>query len=438
MQSQKLSIGFAVPLAIFAVTMLMTATPAVAQAEKVLHSFDYAKNNQDSFGSAAGLILDADGNLYGTTVSGPVDLKGGTVFELIKGCWTPKVLHSFGDGADGSNPASSLIFDAEGNLYGTTLNGGAHSWGTVFELSPTVGGRWREKILHSFEENNEDGIGPSSSLIFDADGNLYGETLNGGTVGGGTVFELSPTVGGDWTEKVLHSFGSLALDDGFQPSGGLIFDPDGNLYGTTQEAGNGNGGTVFELSPKGNGRWTSNVLHHFGSALDSRNVGGSTPESGVIFDSEGNLYGTTYTGGRGASGEGEDCGCGLVFELTPPNPYTPPSPVFNTWTETVLHYFGSNATDGQSPVGAGVIFDADGNLYGTTYRGGENSGGTVFKLTAAAGGIWHETLLHSFGASEDDANSPEAGLIFDAEGNLYGTTQRGGAFGLGAVFEVMP
>jgi uncharacterized repeat protein (TIGR03803 family) len=441
MRDKKLSIGFAVLLAIFAGTTLMTATRAAAQSERVLHSFNYTFTSNEFFPAPSSLIVDADGNLYGTTYEGgPHNVNGGTVFKLTEMCggWTAKVLHNFGSGTDGFNPSASLIFDAKGNLYGTTLNGGAHSQGTVFELSPAVEGGWTEKILHSFEESNGDGVLPQANLVFDAAGNLYGETTQGGTIGWGTVFELSPTVEGGWTEKILHSFGSLALDDGYQPSGGLIFDAEGNLYGTTQQGGNGHGGTVFELSPKADGGWTSGVLHHFGFAGGRPNAGGSTPESGVIFDAEGNLYGTTYQGGPGKS-----CGgCGVVFELTPPNPYTPPSPVVNTWTEKVLHYFDgtpSTPTDGQFPSDAGVIFDAHGSLYGTTSNGGGgNPGGTVFKLIPAEDGVWHETLLHRFGINKGDGASPVAGLIFDDTGTLYGTTVDGGVYNTGTVFEITP
>ena len=163
--------------------------------------------------------------------------------------WNEKVLHSF-NGTDGAGPYAGLIFDAAGNLYGTTVGGGTYGGGTVFELKPAVGGGWAEQVLHSFGNNagnrNQDGNRPYDGLIFDAAGNLYGVTYGGGTYTYGTAFELTPTAGGGWTEQVLHSFNGT---DGAGPQAGLIFDADGNLYGTTAGGGTYNDGTVFELTP---------------------------------------------------------------------------------------------------------------------------------------------------------------------------------------------
>ena len=256
-----------------------------------------------------------------------------------------------------------------------------------------------------------DGARPQAGLIFDAAGNLYGTTFYGGSLSCdrpsacGTVFELSPPAAGRtaWTEMVLHSF--INYTDGARPAAGLIFDAAGNLYGTTYEAGVSHYGTVFELSPPAAGRtaWTETVLHSFAGA------GGAVPAAGLIFDSGGHLYGTTYVGGVSDYG--------TVFELSPPTAGR------TAWTETVLHRFAG--TDGTNPV-AGLIFDAAGNLYGTTLGGGVSDYGTVFELSPPAAGrtAWTETVLHSF-AGTDGAN-PAAGLIFDAAGNLYGTAAWGG------------
>jgi uncharacterized repeat protein (TIGR03803 family) len=242
------------------------------------------------------------------------------VFELTPaagGGWTEQVLHRFPDdnGTDGTAPVAGLIIDAAGNLYGTTSSGGTLFFrGTAFELTPAAGGVWTETVLHSFG-NGTDASEPRAGLIFDAAGNLYGTTAVGGTgsnciFGCGTVFELTPAAGGGWTEKVLYSFNANGTD-GYSPEAGLIIDAAGNLYGTTYAGGTSSGcapygcGTVFELTPAAGGGWTETVLHNFGNGTD-----GSTPFAGLIFDAAGNLYGTTYYGGTGAN-EG-----GTVFEFT--------------------------------------------------------------------------------------------------------------------------
>jgi uncharacterized repeat protein (TIGR03803 family) len=322
-----------------------------------------------------------------------------------------KVLHSFNsNGTDGIHPQAGLIFDAAGNLYGTTSQGGSSSAGMVFELTPAGGGTWTEKVLYSFH-GGADGSSPRAGLIFDAAGNLYGTTYNGGTSFAGTVFELTPAGGGTWTEKVLLSFGNDV--DGSNPQGELIFDGAGNLYATTKNGGGPNdAGTVFELTPGAGGTWTEKVLWSFGTGTD-----GSDPFGGLIFDAAGNLYGTTSLGGTSHSG--------IAFELTPAGG--------GTWTEKVLHTFGSG-TDGVNPQ-AGLTFDGAGNLYGTTNGGGTYNHGTVFELMPAGGGNWTESVAHSFGNGTDGA-APAAGLLLDGAGNLYGTTYLGGSYGGGTVFRL--
>jgi uncharacterized repeat protein (TIGR03803 family) len=215
---------------------------------------------------------------------------------------TFKALHSF-TGKDGAYPFADLVFDAAGNLYGTTLGNFCeqHSCGTVFKLAPGANGLWTRTVLHYF--GGKDGCEPYARLVFDTAGNLYGTTSCGGANGGGTVFELSPGAGGKWTEKVLYSF-STAGKDGHLPYAGLIFDTAGNLYGATNQGGAYGGGAVFELSPAADGKWTPAVLHVFGKGKD-----GSAPRAGLTFDSAGNLYGTTFAGG--SSGDG------IVFKLAP-------------------------------------------------------------------------------------------------------------------------
>ena len=306
MRGKRLSIGWMATLAIFAATLFVVNIQAAAQIqEKVLHSFN--PGGTDGVDPEVVLIFDAVGNLYSTTYYGGT-YGYGTVFELTPaagGTWTEKVLHNFNDdGTDGYQPVASLIFDAAGNLYGTTEAGGTYSAGTVFELTPAAGGTWTEKVLHNFNSDGTDGFFPSACLVLDAAGNLYGTTLGGGTSNRGTVFELTPTpaAGGTWTEKVLHNFDGT---DGYQPYADLIFDAAGNLYGTTEAGGTYSAGTVFELTPAAGGTWTEQVLHNF----KDDGTDGIEPHAGLIFDASGNLYGTTFGGGA--------YGQGTVFEITP-------------------------------------------------------------------------------------------------------------------------
>jgi uncharacterized repeat protein (TIGR03803 family) len=274
---------------------------------------------------------------------------------------TETVLYSFGAAPDGALPGYvTPIFDAEGNLYGTTVHSGYYYHGTAFELTPSG----TETVLWSFG-NGTDGQYPSSGLVFDAEGNLYGTTSGGGAYGGGTVFELSPPSGGSgsWTETILHSFG--AEKDGASPVASLILDAGGNLYGTTSY-GTGSGcratcGVVFKVTPSG----TETILHKFNFKEGYR------PVAPVIMDADGNLYGTTTSGGTYGNKACDHSGCGTVFELTPTK---------KRWTETILHSFDQNGTDGINP-GGGLVFDAEGNLYGTTTSGGAYSYGIVFKVT---------------------------------------------------------
>jgi uncharacterized repeat protein (TIGR03803 family) len=437
MRSNKTSIGLTAVSAVITLALLLSGSHAAAQ-EKVLHSFGL--NGKYGSGPSGSLIFDASGNLYGTTYAGGV-YNYGTVFELTPtadGRWTEKVLHSFNNnGKDGYNPAASLIFDALGNLYGTTTNGGPNTssygiGGTVFELSPKSGGGWTEKLLHNFGKPS-DGADPQGVLTFDTAGNLYGTAYTGGFYGYGAVFELTPTTAGGWTEALLHSFGATATD-GYWPYAGLIFDAAGNLYGTTVGGGSYAAGTVFQLSPTAGGGWTEDILYTF----NDNGKDGYNPSANLVFDVAGNLYSTSNLGGTGRCtvSFGSVIGCGAVFELRPA--------AGGGWTETLLHSFagngiigdGGDSKDGWVPY-AGLIFDGSGNLWSTAAYGGTHGGGTVFELIPATGGAWMEKVLHNFGNGTDGAN-PEASLISDSAGNLYGTTYAGGSGGGGTVFEVIP
>ena len=305
----------------------------------------------------------------------------------------------------------------------------------MFKLTPpaTSGGDWTETVLYRFT-GSSDGNNPWASLVFDSAGALYGTTSGnaGGPAGAGTVFKLTPptTSGGAWTQSVLHSFCSQSgCSDGFEPIAGLIFDTVGALYGTTFSGGASDSGTVFKLTPPAipGGAWNESVLYSFTGGSD-----GMFPYTGsLIFDSSGALYGTTGAGGNlgCVAYPGAPPGCGTVFKLTPP-----PIPG-GAWNESVPHTF-TGKPDGAFPY-AGLVFDASGALYSTTF-GGNN----VFKLSppATSGGAWTESVLYHF-TGGSDGYAPYAGLIFDAAGTLYGTTGHGASsgcegHGCGTVFEI--
>jgi len=412
-------------LLVVVIVALVLAPGSWAQSKyKTLHRFN-GKNVESPQGS---LIFDSAGNLYGTTEYGGAH-NAGTVFKLTPtsaGGWTESVLYSFcgqSNCADGSNPVAGLILDAVGNLYGTTSGGGINSsscynvyCGVVFELTPTSGGGWTESVLHSFTGGADGGI-PLAGLIFDAAGNLYGTTWEGAYYssycygGCGVVFELTPGSNG-WTESVLHTFRGKS-DGSSSWAAPLIFDSAGNLYGEAWNAGNYGYGNAFRLTPNGDGTWTEHALHQFRGGKD-----GAEPQGGLIFDSAGNLYGTTRNYFSG--------GYGIVFKLVPNSD--------GTYTKHTLHQF-TGGRGGGVPF-AGVVFDAAGNLYGTTIQGGTHNSGVVFKLAPDSNGAWSETVVHAFNGI--NGAYPYSGIVFDVAGNLYGTTQGDGTKTFGSVFEITP
>jgi uncharacterized repeat protein (TIGR03803 family) len=315
---------------------------------------------------------------------------------------TETVLYNFTGGSVGANPQSRLTSDGAGNFYGTAYEGGVGA-GTVFELSPNSSGGWNETVLHSFSGGlniGPDGAGPSGPVIFDSVGNLYGTTRFGGTdyfyCSYGTVFELNP-VGASWTETIPFSE-SCTQPDGIAPMNGLIIDRAGNLYGTTLENGQISG-TVFELSPSGGG-WTQRVIYK------------APTSSGLTMDAAGNIYGATSS---------------TVFELSPNGN--------GGWNPTIIHTFAGYPYDGTIAEGT-PVHDQFGNLYGTTYEGGVYNHGTVYVLSPGQNGEWTEKILYSFPGGKNGAN-PTAGIVFDAAGNIYGTTSLGGSNGHGTVFELV-
>jgi len=409
-------------LAIVAVVALLVNVALAANKEKVIYSFTGGSDGGDP---ASTLIFDTAGNAYGTTVTGG-DLNFGTVFELTphsNGNWTETVLYSFLAGSDGKNPHGGVAMDAKGNLYGTTAAGGTggtcagDGCGTVFTLTRS-GKNFAESIIYSFQ-GGKDGWDPGGGLIFDLQGNLYGTTADGGTASGcfgqgcGTVYQLSPAKGGQWKENVIHRF-TNGKDGSRGSLGVLLLDTAGNLYGVAELGGDFGAGTVFKMTPGSAGKWSFSTIHAFKGVPRP-----GYPYGGVISDSNGNLYGTTYFGGA--------TGAGTVFKLTNSN---------GKWRESELYSF-KDGKDGSLPTCA-LVFDANGNLYGTTSEGGATaSDGIIFKLTPSSAGKWKETVAHRFGPVPDGTN-PNYGLVIDKKGNLYGTAPFGGLHNLGAVIELTP
>jgi uncharacterized repeat protein (TIGR03803 family) len=425
--------GTLVLVVVLAATIL--ARPAAeAQTLSVLHPFTSGVGGAYP---SAGLSMDRAGNLYGTASEGGVVTDScpngcGTVFKLSlkNSSWVLSPLYSFQGGTDGLTPNARVTIGPDGNLYGTTLFGGQGNCipgprcGVVFRLSPPARActsflcPWMETILHSFA-GGADGGQPAGDLSFDQAGNLYGSTTEGGYTGGvcgtygcGAVYKLTPSDGG-WTESVLYAF--QGASDGQNPSGGVIPDGSGNLYGSTATGGNYqcegySCGTVFELSPSGSG-WTKNILHMFQESVD-----GGFPFGGLIMDGSGNLYGTTSSYGPN--------GGGTIFELLPSD---------GSWSFSLVYALRGGLETG--PWGD-LAIDAAGNLYGATKEEGQYGYGSVFSLVPA-NGSWLYRDLHDF-YDQSDGGFLFDGLVLDSQGNVYGTAHVGGTYGYGLVFEITP
>ena len=390
--------------------VLSSINMALAQAT-ILHSFNGSDEN-DGNEPVGPVAFDAGGNLYGTTFNGGTT-GWGTIFKLTPGAsgWSETIFFNF-NGQEAAWPTSPLTFDSVGDVYGSTFFGGLLNDGTVFEINST-GGEFT--ALHDFGPLAHDGTNPRSGVIFDKLGNAYGTSTGGGKYGNGTVFQLSPIAGGGWKEKILHSFNDT---DGWQPSPGLVIDDAGNLYGTTGFGGSSSAcdsgcGVVYEVSPNGDGEFSEKVLFNF------NNKNGANPFTALTIDGEGNLYGMTSAGGP--------YNWGGVFELSHKS---------GTWKMKVLHNFNSNGVDGNSPFGV-LARDSAGNLYGATGYGGAYGVGTVFELSPQKGGLWQETILYNFNSAGGGGYSPGSGPVLDHAGNLYGTTENGGTYGGGTVYEIM-
>jgi uncharacterized repeat protein (TIGR03803 family) len=413
---------------------LLAATCAWSSSAHVLYNFTFVAN------PSSGLTIDAAGNAYGTTSAGGYANKG-VVYQLSP-TTGGHLIYAF-HGSDGSFPQGNLVFDPAGNLYGTTVHGGANNppecrignngpgCGVVFKLTPPPhgGGLWTETVLYNFcsAANCTDGVNPVAGVILDSAGDLYGTTEGGGNpgcndsqgLGCGTVFELQPSQSG-WTESVLYAFTGTSFDGG-NPLGSLVFDGAGNLFGTVLGPGPAEGGSAFQLSPSGE-NWSFTVIYGFDGFVGSKDGAGS--EAGLIFDSMGNLYGTTAFGG--------DFGSGTAFELTS---------AAGSWTESILYSF-AGGNDGLEPKSS-LVFDSSGRLYGTTFAGGDTKGcllggcGTVFRLTPGQGGLWTESLFR-FPANGSLGAEPSTPVFLDGAGNIYGTTPIGGSAASGVVFKLVP
>jgi uncharacterized repeat protein (TIGR03803 family) len=402
-----------------------------------LHSFCSQDNEfcTGGFDPASGLLRDQSGNLYGTTELGGKD-GGGIVFELVPGGnkYTEYILKAFCEGEAcplGAYPEGDLIMDVDGNLYGTTYGGGKYDAGAVFKLSHHEG-HVTYTVIHSFCAKShctdaslpETGLayaGQASGALWDESSPLFGTTSLGGANNEGAAYELAPN-GGAWAFQVLHSFNPGTRSAGPGP---LLVDSSGNLLGVTASGAAYGGGALYRLAA---GTWKETTLHNF--CAEANCADGSAGAGRLLMDAAGNLFGTTEAGGSGANCATQG-GCGVVFERPPGGPYA------------VIYNFCSLAgcADGSVPAD-GVIMDAGGSFYGTTTAGGgAGNGGTVFKLTH--GGNWTETVLYEFCSQNNcaDGTEPITPVTLDAQGNLYGATHEGGtnqSDSGGTVFKLMP
>lgn len=384
----KIRLGAVLMLAVVFGFDAVTTQSAQAQTFRVLYNFAGSADGGDPYAS---LIRDTAGNLYSTVDYGGTSFAG-AVFKVTPN-GTETVRYSFTGGADGAYPFSAVVRDGAGNLYGTTSMGGSANAGVVFKVDPSG----TETVLHSFT-GGADGIIPIGGLLRDAAGNLYGTTSQGGSSNDGVLFKISPR----GKETILHTFTGGAKDGKYPSYTSLLMDALGTLYGVTEEGGTADGGIVYKLSKTGK----LTVLHSFtGGTTDGCNVLG-TP----FMDQNGNIYGTTSS-----------CGThklGTVWKLT------------KYGKERVLHSFAGGVSDGEYPL-AGVIVDANGNLYGNTETGGKTNVGTVYEITNSGKFI----LLHSFDGT--DGKYPYGSFVQNAKGTLFGTTQNGGSIGYGTVWKMM-
>lgn len=373
------------------------ATSSFAQTETILLNF---QPNDVGYYVTEGVAFDSAGNLYGVTGSGGGD-GSGTIFEMSpagSGTWSAPVILLDVAGF----PESPLVFHA-GSIFTTGIFIGPYGGG-VYELSPASSG-WTQDVLYEFQRR--DAKAPWGNVAFDSSGNLYGTAQIGPThPDSGAVFELTPTESGEWTESLPFIGSSSAY--GVEPIWVTVA-PSENLYVATLYGGVHQGGVVFQLAPSADG-WTPSMMYAFPS--------GSQPCC-LTLDASGNVYGATFAGGA--------YGAGTVFRLKKTSS--------GAWGLQTLHSFGSGS-DGATPGFSAPVFDSAGNIYGTTFFGGSDGVGVVYKLSTRSGGNWTETILHNFANDGVDGNTPGGGVVFGPDGNLYGTTSSGGLYGDGTVYEL--
>ncbi|HLZ41804.1 MAG TPA: choice-of-anchor tandem repeat GloVer-containing protein [Candidatus Sulfotelmatobacter sp.] len=396
-------------LLISAAVALTTVVAWAASTTTLLYSFS---GGVDGEYLDTELARDSAGNLYGSSVQGGL-YGSGTVFQ-VTAAGAHTVLYNFTGSADGGEPYKGVTLDANGNLYGTAVTGGSGSCeggcGVVFELTNS-GGVWTQTVIHSF--NGSDGSGPGSPVTIDGHGNVYGTTPTGGAFGMGVVYRLSSNGTGGWNFHVIHAFTGGA-DGGGGSAGRLVIDAAGNLLGTCTVGGVNGFGTVYEISLV-QGKWQLKTLYAFKDQPD-----GALPYGSVVFDKAGNLYGTTYYAGAND--------LGTVYKLTHSN---------GAWIETVLYSF-KGGTDGASPISS-LVADGAGNFYGTTSEGGAASCdcGVIFKMTRGATGKWSESVVYRFPGAPETGFAYN-GMIRDSAGNFYGATTHGGPANDGTVYEFTP
>jgi len=390
----------------FALTLVIPGT-VQAQSYHVLYNFTGGRDGAQPY---AGLSIDRGGKLYGTTHSGNEGVNWGVVYQFRRAGtgWIFQSLQLF-DGA----LAARAIIGPNGSVYGTSPNNlDQYRSGYVFNLRPQLNActtaicNWNASILYGFSGGADGGQPRYGDLVFDALGNMYGTTAVGGT-GSGVVYKMTQS-GGNWSEQPIYAFNGTP--DGATPFGGVVFDSVGNIYGTTTQGGANGFGAVYELSPSGSG-YTERVIYSFTGGTD-----GSYPTAAIYIDGSGNLFGTTSNGGSG--------GGGTVFELSPNG---------SSFNYTLLHSFSGGTQCG--PWGT-LAADSNGNLFGTTVCDGATGHGNIFE-EAKSGSSYTYSSVYDF-ANGSDGGRPYGNVTFDASGNMFGTASLGGSTGVGVIWEITP
>lgn len=423
-------LGLCVGLCVLASAFFAPRSSALASTETILYTFCSAANCVDGENPEGGLVQDGKGVFYGTTTTGGTYGQG-TIYALIpakNGGYNHKVLYSFCPGSlgycpDGANPRGTLVIDAAGNLFGTTDIGGAGAYGEVFELSRDVSRRkWKLRVIHSFCWDCGEGNSPFAGLSYagqqdgipyDGTSPLYGTTEDAGPYNGGTVYEMTPRKG-RWKETTIYGFCQLSnCADGATPFGRILVASSGVLYGTASAGGATGNGVVFSLSGsrKAWKAWNENVVYNFCSL--AKCADGGRPTTSLVADANGNLFGTAGIDGPNCNDEY----CGVTFEISP------------NGSETVLHAFGYENLPGD------LVIDSGGNIFGGTFEGGANNSGVVYELNQSY------TVMYNFCGESNcaDGNASEGALFLDGAGNVYGVTFFGGTGpgnGGGVVFKL--